>query len=263
MKKNILKLFILILLVFPAAAQNLNAQERIIDNASLMTPGQKQNLNNLINSLSAKYRFDLIIVTERSIDGANPMNYADDFFDYNGYGLGQDRDGCLFLQVTSTRDFWFSTSGRGIDMLNSYAYNKLEADVLKHLSAGNNYEAYNAFLQNWEEFLVLDSKGGRRYNFFYQWNILLIIISWALALGIGFIVVMSWKNSMNTAIMQTQASVYVVPGSLSFKEKKDTFLYSNVVKTKKQSENNSGGSGRVRTHTSSSGRSHGGGGGRY
>ena len=250
----------LILLLFPAVSAF--TETRIVDNAGILNTGQRAALGKLIDSISANYHFDLVILTERSIDGASPMDYADDFFDYNNYGTGENRDGCIFLHVTGSRNYWFSTSGRGIDILNSYAFNKLEGDVVKHLRAENNYEAYNKFLLNWEEFLRLDDMGGRRYNFFHQYNIIITIISWALAFGIGFLIVLSWKNSMNTAIAQTQAAAYVVPGSLSFKEKKDTFLFSTVARTKRQSENTSTGGG-GRTHTSSSGRSHGGGGGRY
>ena len=190
-----------------------------------------------------------------------PVDYADDFFDYNGYGLGQDRDGCLFLQVTGDRDYWFSTSGRGINVLNRAAFNKLEADAVKHLREGNAYQAYNSFLVNWEKFLALDVKG-RRYNFIEQWNIVIMIIAWAVAFGIGFIVVLVWKKGMNTVFAQTQAGAYVVPGSLTFNIKKDTFLYSTVSRTARETDTGSSGGG-GRSHTSSSGRSHGGGGGKY
>jgi len=260
MLKNILKLFLLInifILTFPAFTQ-----ERIIDNAGLLSPSQKSTLTSRINYISNKYKFDLVIVTEKNIGGFRPVDYADDFFDNNGYGQGRNRDGCLFLQVTETRDYWISTSGSGIDILNNYALNKLSSDIVKSLSAGNNNEAYNVFLLNWDEFLALDEKGGRRYNFFHQFNTAILIIVWALALAIGFITVQVWKSGMNTALSKTQASAYIVPGSLAFKVKNDTFLYSTVTKSARQTEVNSGGGG-GRSHTSSSGRSHGGGGGSY
>ena len=256
MKTKIVILSLLfVLLTLPLFSQN-----RVVDNAGLLSPGEKNSLTNRLNSLTDAYNFDLVIVTENSIGGAKPMDYADDFFDYNGYGLGGDRDGCLFLIVTGTRDYWFSTSGKGIGILNSFAFGKLESDTVKSLKGDNYYTAFNSFLENWEKFLSLDAKG-RSYNFFYQWNVVLVIIVWLIALATGFIVVQIWKNGMNTALSQTQATSYVVPGSLAFTEKKDTFLYSTVTKTKRQTESSSSSSGG--SHTSSSGRSHGGGGGKY
>jgi len=260
MLKNLLKYILLILII--CLAVPAFAQTRIVDNAGLLNAGEKAALTSLIDSLSTKYDFDLVIVTEKSIGAVMPMDYADDYFDYNDFGLGQDRDGCLFLQVTESRDLRFSTSGRGINVLNRAALNKLEADAVKYLREGNVYDAYNSFLHNWEKFLILDEKG-RRYNFIEQWNIVIMIIAWAVALGIGFIVVLVWKKGMNTALAQTQAAAYVVPGSLSFNVKKDTFLYSTVTKTARETDNSSAGGGGGRSHTSSSGRSHGGGGGKY
>ena len=260
MKKYIFRLFMLILLI--SAAIPAFTQEKIVDNAGLLSNSQKAALVNRINSISAKNNIDLVIVTEKNTGSISSMDYADDFFDYNGYGFGQNRDGCLFLQVTETRDFWISTSGRCIDILNNYALNKLETDIVKHLREGNNYEAYNSFLSNWEEFLMLDARWGRSYNFFYQWNSVLVIAAWVLAFAIGFITVGVWKSGMNTALSQTQAGAYIVPGSLSFKIKSDNFLYSTVTKTVRQTDNNSD-TGGNRTHTGSSGRIHGGGGGRY
>ena len=233
------------------------AQERIIDNAGLLNSTQKNSLNSRINSISAKYNFDLVIVTQRVIDsGVSIIDYAENLFLGGGFGAGQDKSGSLFIQVTDERDYCIMTSGKADKILNNYAFNKLEADILKYLKADNHYDAYNSFLSNWEEFLALDASSGRSYNFFYQWNAVLVIISWVIAFIIGLIVVSVWKSGMNTAIAKSQAAAYVVPGSLSFKEKTDSFLYSTVTKTPRPTDNGSG-SGGSRNVTSSSGSTHG------
>jgi len=262
MKANLVKLCLAVMIVFFVSP--VFAQERIIDNAGLLNSQEKDKLNEIISSVVSKYNFDLVIVTENSIGATSPMEYADDFFDHKGYGLGQGRDGCLFLLVTGSRDRWFSTSGSGEKLLNSTAYNKLKGDVVKLLKKDSYYEAFQAFLIDWEEFLYLNARWGRSYNFFYQWNLVLVLIAWGVAMAIGFIVVQVWKSGMNTALMQTQAAAYVIPGSLAFKEKNDVFLYSTVTKSGR-SDNSSSGGGRSGggSHTSSSGRSHGGGGGKY
>jgi uncharacterized protein len=199
-----------------------------------------------------------VIVTENDIGNARPRDYADDFFDYNGYGLGKDRDGCLFLVVMGSRDYWFSTSGRGIGLFNDTAAGKLEKDVLNYLRNDDYFNAFAAFAANWETFLVLDGKG-RRYNVFYEYNAVMVAIAWLVSLGIGFLIVGLWKRSMNTALPQTQAAAYTVPGSLSFAVQQDQFLYSSISKTARAS--NTGSQGGV--HTGSSGRSHGGRGGKF
>jgi len=262
MKTKVIKFCLLFLIVFcvtPAFASVYNLQTRIIDNAGLLNQQEKTNLMGLIASAALNYNFDLVIVTEKNISASSPMKYADDFFDNNGYGLGQDRDGCLFLLVTDSRDYWFSTSGSGIRILNSAAGDKLENSVVKSLEEGNLYEAFNAFLLDWENFLDLDAKG-MSYNFFQQWNIVLVSIAWVIAFIIGLIIVQIWKSGMNSALAQTQAAAYVVPGSLEFNEKKDSFLFSTVTKTKLENQTSSSGQ---RVHTGSSGMGHGGRGGKY
>jgi len=261
--------FVVLPLLFILSALPLFSQEyvlsgkldRVVDRAGLLSPGEKGSLMTRLNSLSEQYKFDLVIVTENSIGDVSPMNYADDFFDYNGYGLGSGRDGCLFLIVTGTRDYWISTSGRGIDILNSTAFDKLESDTIKFLREDNYYAAINSFLDNWEKFLVLETKG-RSYRFLERWNLVVVVIGWLIALITGFIVVQIWKRGMNTAFLQTQADSYVVNGSLAFDTKTDRFLYSLVTKTARPTEDRSSASS-GRSHTSSSGSSHGGGGGKY
>ena len=237
------------------------ARDRIVDNAGLISAGEKADLEKLAGKIAEAYSFDLVIVTEKNIGNATPMEYADDYFDYNGYGLGNDRDGCIFLLDMGNRDFWFSTSGRGIKILNNtYAGDKLESDVVGYLKNNKFFEAFQVFINDWEEFLVLGAKG-RSYNFIHEWNIVLVIAAWVIAFIIGFLIVQRWKAQMNTALTKTEADFYMIPGSLAFKEQTDRFLYSTVSKTKRQTKSSSSSSGG--THRSSSGRSHGGRGGRF
>jgi uncharacterized protein len=240
----------------------LTAQARIVDNANILSQSESANLTSLIDSVAIAYNFDLVIVTEQSIGAVRPMDYADDFFDYNGYGLGQDRDGCLFLRVMGTRDYWFSTSGRGIQLLdgNPFAFDVLEANVGHYLGSDQYYEAFQTFILDMEKFLSLEAVG-RRYNFFHHYNAMLVLSAWVIALVVAFAVVLIWKKGMNTALAKTQAAAYVVPGSLSFKVQKDNFLYSTVTKTRRQTQSSSSGRGGG-IHTGSSGRMHGGRGGR-
>jgi len=256
-----MKKIILIICFFIFLCSGVFTQEKIADNANLLSDGEKQSLLKFMNELSHKYKFDLVIVTERSIGNALPRDYADDFFDYNGYGAGYNRDGCIFLQVTGTRDIWVSMSGRGIDVINYIAYNKILSDAAKFLKDGSVYKAYYSFLFNVEEFLTLEAKG-RRYNIIYQWHLAILLAAWAVAFLISFIIINIWKSRLNAVFSQTQAAAYAVADSLVFNVKKDSFLYSTVTKTRRQADNMpSGGGGGI--HTSSSGRSHSGGGRRY
>ena len=250
MKLLILALLILFLPAFLFA-------QRVVDNAGLLSDSEKTDLERQLAQIASTYSFDLVVVTETDIGNAQLRSYAADFFDNGGYSLGNDSDGCLFLRVTASKDYWFSASGRGIKILNKTAYGKLDQDVLRFLNKGDAAGANRAFAGAWEEFLVLDAKG-RSYNFFQKWNVLLVIIAWVLAALIGFFVVQNWKAQMNTAIPQKQADPYVIPNSIAYTEQQERFLYSSVSKTKRQTSSSTTGS-----FTSSSGRRHSGGGGKH
>jgi uncharacterized protein len=236
----------------------LFAQRRIIDNAGLLSGSEISMLESLAAGIASTYNFDLVIVTETGIGSASPMNYADDYFDYNGYGLGRDRDGCLFLQVTGTRDYRFSTSGRGKRILNSTAYYELEKDVVGFLQNNDPAGAYRAFIRDWEKFLAMDAEGESN-NFVTEYALFFYIGAWAVSLIIAFVAVGIMKAKLNNVHPKTEADRFIIPGSLAFTLKQDSFLYSAVTKTRR-AESDSSNSG---SHMSSSGRSHSGGGGRY
>jgi hypothetical protein len=72
--------------------------------------------------------------------------------------------------------------------------------------------------------------------FIREFHVAVMASIWILALVIGFIVVYVWKKRMNTAHLKTQADDYVVPGSLNYRTQKDSFLYSTVTKTRRQTQ---------------------------
>ena len=253
------KLILICLAVCLCFSAPLFGEDRLVDNAGLLDPSQAQTIREMLDRVSETYNFDLVIVTEKNIGSSRPMDYADDFFDYNGYGFGDDNDGCLLLQVAESRDYWFSTTGRGIGVYNEIAFDKVESLVLKNLKKDNYFEAYRAFIKTSEEFLKLDARG-RSYNFLHYYSSVFLAVFWILSLLIGLIVVSVWKRGMNNALLKTQAASYIVPNTLSITERRERFLYSTVSKTARASSSSSGGGG---SHTSSSGSSHGGRGGKY
>jgi uncharacterized protein len=257
MKKTV----ILMTALFLMLPNLLCAKTHVVDNAELLSADQVQTLERRINEITSAYAndFDIVIVTEKNIGTATPEAFADDFFDYNGYGL----NGVLLLQVTETRDWHISTSGTGPmggeTVFTEYALTNAGNHLVKFLQADDPYGAYNSFIDDTVKYLALAAKGGH-YTVLHEWLWLFITIAWVMALLTGFIVTGVWKAGMNTALHNEQAAAYIVPGSLRFAENSDRLLYSTVTKTEKVQQSSSGGGS---SHISSSGRSHGGRGGKY
>ena len=57
--------------------------ERLADFADLLDDGQEEELEAKLDQVSEDYGCDVVVVTEETLDGAVPQDYADDFFDYN------------------------------------------------------------------------------------------------------------------------------------------------------------------------------------
>ncbi len=87
---------------------------RVVDTADLFTDEEEAAIAQAISEQSARGNADIVVVTDDSAYGMSHMEYADDFYDFNGYGFGPDRDGIvLFICMEpGNRGWWTSVTGR-------------------------------------------------------------------------------------------------------------------------------------------------------
>lgn len=264
MKKRIFAvLFILILCfacVLPVGA--VSEQPRMVDNAGLLSDGEFADIARKLDEISERQQFDVVITTTNGTDGKYIRDFADDFYDYNYYGFGNNYDGCVLVVDMVGRDWWISTCGYGITALTDAGIDYIGDQITDDLSAGEYYDAFEKFADLCDEF-VTQAKTGTPYDtgnlpkepfrFFFC-----LLISVGIGFVISLIVTGVMKGKLKSVRRQTAAKDYLVPGSLNVTQSRDMFLYRNVTRRAKPKES-SGSS----THTSSSGRSHGGGGGSF
>ena len=142
--------FILSILTFPlkvnAADENsiLN-KPRVVDEASLLSSSEKTDLTNKVNKISEENKCDVVIVTVNSLGDKTSTEFADDYFDYNGYGYGNNRDGILLLISMENRDWAISTSGYGITAFTDAGQKYIIDNIKGYLSNGNYYKAFHEF----------------------------------------------------------------------------------------------------------------------
>ncbi|MBP0990231.1 MAG: TPM domain-containing protein [Oscillospiraceae bacterium] len=235
---------------------------RLVDDANLLTESEAWYIQNKLDSISERQNFDLVIVTTNDTGGKSSMDYADDYFDYNGYGFGENCDGALLLINMGDREMWISTCGFGITALTDYGidyiFDRIEYDV----RYGDYEDAFDTFCY-WCDNFVSRAKDGDpfdRNSNKEPFNEKLpgrVVISVIIGFVIALIATGVMKGKLKSVKFKTSANDYVNNGSLNITNKQDLFLYSNVSKVRIQSESSGGGSS---THRSSSGSSHGGGG---
>ena len=209
-----------------------------------------------------RQKMDIVIVTAKTLNGATPASYADDTYDYNGYG--NNRDGLLLLISMEDRDWYISTTGYGITAFTDAGIQYIGNKIKEHLSDGDYDAAFNSFAELCDDFIT-KARDGKPYDSGNMpkepmkkgWILAAIIAGFLLS----FITVGTMKSKLKTVRFQPMASSYMKAGSMNITESRDMFLYNTVTRTAKPKDNDSGGGSS--THSSSSGTSHGGGGGKF
>ena len=120
----------------------------VVDDAKLLSQDEAQKLREDIENFREKYNMDAVIVTSKDLEGKSTMDYADDYYDYNGYGLGDNKSGILLLIDMNDRKIWISTSGDAIEYFTDNRIESIISDISKYLSDAEYFDACNIFLNN-------------------------------------------------------------------------------------------------------------------
>lgn len=267
MKKVLSVLFVMLICAaasLPAFAES--DLPRLVDYADLLTDSEESALLSKLDEISERQRADIVVVTADTLGGKTPVEYADDFYDYNGYGFGDTNDGVLLLISMEYRDWWMSTSGYGITAITDAGIEYISDKFLSDLSDGNYAEAFSTYAQLCDEFFT-QAKTGQPYDvghmpkepFNIVWNLFVALI-------VGFVIALIatniMKGKLKTVRFQYAAGNYVKENSMNITDSRDMFLYTHVDRIAKPKETSSS-SGGSSTHTSSSGATHGSGGGKF
>lgn len=239
---------------------NAASGERVFDYADVLTDAEEKKLAEQIAKRETQIGCDIIIVTidESVLDlyGYSSWeramrDYADDFYDENGFGFNRVHgDGVLLLDnwYEGEKGSWLSTCGRVLERYSNSMINSVLDDVYNRVEK-NPYKAYSAYIED----IYRDMSRGRiNINPLIPFGI-------AVAAAVIFIVShMKTKEGEKT----TGASTYVENGSVQFTVMRDELINKHVTSVaynpgSGSSGGHSGGGGR---HTSRSGVSHGGGG---
>lgn len=251
----ILCLLFCILLVSPAFAESV--PPRIVDDAGLLTQNEKSTLASYAQSLSDTYSMDVVILTVESLSFQEAEAYADDYFDYHGYGIGPKHSGILLLVSIGDREWAISTCGAAISAVTDRGHRRLENAMLQDLSDGRYYAAFQNYLGELERQFQTYENGSSKAQPSLSLAKILICVGIAAAISGGTLWIMTAQ--MKTSKLKSQANAYVEKNSFHITSSRDIFLYSTFSRTRRQ-ESTGGGSS---VHTSSSGRSHGGSHGRF
>ncbi len=282
MKRNLMA-FVMVWLLLLSLSTGVCASEApalVVDNAGLLTTAEADSLESMAQALRLEYEMDIVILTVNSLDGKQPQAYADDYFDWNGYGCGDDYSGALFLLSMEERDWYISTHGNAIYALTDYGIQDSTEAALSYFAGDDYYNGFYvwlsvlpAYLDAWESGAPVDGQADdsadyyhadREEILYYEEDVTpSIFLSLLIGMAAAGITVLVMRLGMNTKRPQHSAASYLTEGSYRLRTQQDIFLYSNVTKRARPQEQSSGSRGGSSVHRSSSGRRHGGGGGKF
>lgn len=272
--------FLLISLCIPCFADTYEQNNSVIDNADIISAGTEEVLASRLKEIGTKYKTDLVVLTVDDTEGKSHMEYADDYYDYNGYGYGDEKTGTLLLicMEEGNRGVWISTCGEDIERINDYEIDSILDDFVPYLSDGDYDTGVLAYADSLEFELEYEAEYGHDGEDYYTDSyaaysgntsankiekvVKAYFFAIIIGLAVGGVTAFVLKKQMTPVQQAVSARNYLVNNSFRLTKNFDIFLYSNVTKTAKPKDTDSGSghSGGGSSHTGSSGVSHGGGG---
>lgn len=240
------------------------SKDNIVDDkAGMLSAADVKNIEDAAKLLRSKRDMDVLVLTVNDeILGAYPQDvYATRYMRFHGYDESS-YDGLIALVVNADypQSFQIVTAGEAGRFFRSNTVQHIEDSVSASLRNGKKTEAVKAFAH--------DVKFYGKWRHFPLRTVTAVVI-FILIFTVVSIVALCKKLANRSVKTATSADPFLVPGSYQLYHVQETFLKSNVVKSRRPEPSSSSGyrsggsSHSSSVHHSSSGTSHGGGGGRH
>lgn len=240
---------------------------RLVDQADLLTQEEEGKLLEKLDEVSERQELDVVVVTAEGLGGKTPEAYADDFFDYNGYGFGADHDGILLLVSMEERDWHMSTTGFGITAFTDAGLAYVSEQFLPDLSDGDYADAFMSYAKTCDLFIT-EAKKGTPFDAGHMppkgagYYVILVLAAYGIGMVGALIAAAVKKGSLKTAKLKQEANEYA--GHLNLTYSQDQFIRTaTTTRTIPHESSSGGGGGGSSVHSGSSGTSHGGSGGKF
>lgn len=248
----------------------VDEKEKIYDFADLFSDSEEGYLFESVSNYIEDYNMDMVIVTISSNNKRNAKAYAEDFYDYNYFGIGSKYDGIIFLIDMDTREMWISTTGEAMLVYDDARIDNILDKSYVYISDEYYYKAAKSFvtvsaqyasqgLSSSADDYYVDENGDLIREKNVNWGI--TVVGSIIIASVAVYIFISKHKGIKLA---TMANDYLDKSSTVVGNKVDSFLTTHTSRTYIGSNSSSSGGGRgISSSRGSSGRSHGGGGRRF
>lgn len=266
-KKISLSIFIAFSMIFCSLFLNLKTIEKsfadgdmeyTVDSAKVLTTEELESLKSKLAQISDENNIDVGVVTVDYLDGKSAQEFANDLFEQNKFGKGENRDGILLLVATEDREWAMSTHGSAKEAFNEEGLDYLSGEFLPYLSDDDFYSAFENFADNAQElgtmYVAGDPYGEGEYvddeNYPVDENIVeeekginnevWIPLSIVMGCAISLIIMMMYKSQLKSVKSESRADDYLI--DIKLVKSQDIFLYRTVTRTMRPKNTDTGGS---------------------
>ena len=264
-KKISLSIFIAFSMIFCSVFLNLKTIEKsfadgdmeyTVDSAKVLTTEELESLKSKLAQISDENNIDVGVVTVDYLDGKSAQEFANNLFEQNKFGKGENRDGILLLVATEDREWAMSTHGSAKEAFNEEGLDFLSGEFLQYLAEDDYYSAFENFANNARElgamYVLGDPYGEEEYiddeNYLVDENIveeekginneIWIPLSIVMGCAISLVIMMMYKSQLKSVKSESRADDYLM--DMKLVKSQDIFLYRTVTRTMRpKNENNS------------------------
>lgn len=268
----------------------VSGQPRVFDQAGLFSETEIIQLEEKIAQCRKSTKMDVVIVSAYADGERSAEEYADDYYDYGGFGVGKKASGVLLLYYMDGPgqpggECYISTAGTMINMLTDERIESILDDVYGDLGNRDFAGATEHFLEDVKVYVKEGVESGQytydrdtgeiiRYHSIRLYEVAIaMVIAGILAGSVCLDIKKRYAMKQSSREVSNSLQAYRADCAFHFSVAGDKMI-NKYVRSIPIPRNTSGGSGgrghsgsssagRSTIHTSSSGSSHGGGGRRF
>ena len=231
--------------------------EYAVDSAEVLTTDELETLKSKLAQISDENNIDVGVVTVDYLDGKSAQEFANDLFEQNKFGKGENRDGILLLVATKDREWAMSTHGSAKEAFNEEGLDYLSGEFLPYLSDDDFYSAFENFADNAQElgtmYVAGDPYGEDYYTDDENYpidgeesnekginNEVWIPLSIVIGCAISLVIMMMYKSQLKSVKSESRADDYLI--DMKLVKSQDIFLYRTVTRTMRPKNTDTGGS---------------------
>ena len=267
----------------------VRGQTRVFDQAGLFSETEKIQLEEAIARCRNNIKMDVVVVSAYADAGRTAEEYADDYYDYGGFGVGKKASGVMLLYYMDGPgepggECYISTSGSMITLLTDERIETILDDVYGNLGNRDFERASECFLEDVSAYVKKGVESGQytydrdtgeivRYRSIRWYEAAAaVVIAGILAGSVCLDIKRRYAMKQSSREASNSLQAYRADCAFHFSVTGDKMInqYVHSVPIPRNTSSGSRGghsggssSGRSTVHTSSSGRSHGGGGRRF